>query len=107
MKLLFLQKVSRNDNKAYYFHRSFHSVPTRVKIITNHFLQMRRAASLIEKLHLNVNGMSELNMKCWMKSEGKIKNIVLSLYSVICIPGSIPWITFTLLQGQIWSGFEM
>ena len=106
MKLLFLQKVSRKDNKAYYFLRSFH---TRVKIITNHFLQMRRAASLIEKLHLNVNGMSELNMKCWMKSEGKIKNIVLSLYSVICscIPGSIPWITFTLLQGQIWSGFEM
>ena len=70
MKLLFLQKVSRKDNKAYYFLRSF--CPYSRKIITNHFLQMRRAASLIEKLHLNVNGMSELNMKCWMKSEGKI-----------------------------------
>ena len=43
---------------------------------------MRRVDFLIGKLHSNVNGMSELNMKCLMKLEGRIDYSISSYFFV-------------------------
>ena len=44
---------------------------------------MRRVDFLIVKLHSNVNGMSERNMKCLMKSEGRINYSISSIFFVL------------------------